>query len=262
MKKKQTTKTNETVAPSSFSQPYIDKAAAGLDQGRSAAQSIVDRYIPTTQSGIDYFGGVMRGDYLDGNPYLDQVLSRTNRDIRDNVGSAFSSAGRYSSGAHAGVLTDRIADNENRMRYQDYATERGYQQDAPIRMQGLIESALGMSQAPSQGYADSINSLVGKYATSNGTQQTRSSGGLLGTIAKIAQVAGTAAAMSDRRVKKDISLIEREPDGLGVYNYRYKWDADTDPLRTGVMADEVATLRPWALGPVQDGIATVNYGAL
>jgi hypothetical protein len=30
----------------------------------------------------------------------------------------------------------------------------------------------------------------------------------------------------------------------------------------GVMADEVAKLRPWALGPKRAGFATVNYGAL
>lgn len=67
---------------------------------------------------------------------------------------------------------------------------------------------------------------------------------------------------SERRVKRDIELLGREPDGLGRYHYRYIWDADDAPIRTGVMRDEVEQIRPWALGPIVGGVGTVNYGAL
>lgn len=261
-KKKTKTTSSETVAPSSYSQPYIDKAVAGLEPARAQSQGLVDRYLPQASQGIDYFGGVMRGDYLDGNPYLDKVLQRTNSDIRDSVGGAFSSAGRYGSGANAGVMADRIADNENRLRYQDYATERGYQMQAPGMQQGLIESTVGLPMIPANSYANGINGLLGKYMTSNGNSTSKSSGGLLGTIGQVAQIAGTAAMLSDRRTKKDIELIGREPDGLGVYDYRYNWEGDDTPIRRGVMADEVAELRPWALGPQWNGFSTVNYEAL
>ena len=50
-------------------------------------------------------------------------------------------------------------------------------------------------------------------------------------------------------------------DGLGVYRWNYIWD-DPSVRFEGVMADEVEALRPWALGPVINGYATVNYGAL
>ncbi len=50
-------------------------------------------------------------------------------------------------------------------------------------------------------------------------------------------------------------------DGLGVYRWNYIWDAP-DARQEGVMAEEVAELRPWALGPEIGGIKTVNYGAL
>lgn len=82
----------------------------------------------------------------------------------------------------------------------------------------------------------------------------------LGGVGKIASaVGGIASIFSDPRLKRDIELIEREPDGLGVYAFRYVMSK----VRVlGVMADEVAKLRPWALGPVRAGYATVNYGAL
>lgn len=71
---------------------------------------------------------------------------------------------------------------------------------------------------------------------------------------------GTALAIfSDPRLKTDIERIGTEPDGLGVYRYRYLWE---DEPREGVMADEVAALRPWALGPQVGGFATVRMDLL
>ena len=78
----------------------------------------------------------------------------------------------------------------------------------------------------------------------------------------IAAAGSAAAAASERRVKRDIELVGREADGLGRYHFRYIWDDDTAPLREGTMVDEVERLRPWALGPVVDGIRTVDYSKL
>jgi hypothetical protein len=91
---------------------------------------------------------------------------------------------------------------------------------------------------------------------SNGT----STGGGPSTIGSIAStVGGIASIFSDRRLKTDIEKIGEEADGLGIYRYRYHGQREHV---AGVMADEVAELRPWALGPVVAGFATVNYGAL
>jgi hypothetical protein len=109
-----------------------------------------------------------------------------------------------------------------------------------------------------QGSQASMNSGTGLASLiAQGGQRSR--GGQEGLLGYIAQAAGAAAAASDRRLKDDIELIEREPDGLGIYSYRYKGE---DEVRVGVMADEVAELRPHALGPVIEGYATVKYGEL
>ena len=94
--------------------------------------------------------------------------------------------------------------------------------------------------------------------TTQGTQTTRQSGGLLGDLLSVGSSIGSAAIMaSDRRLKRDIEPIGHLPSGLGVYSYRYVWDA---VKHIGVMADEVARLVPEALGPIVGGYATVDYG--
>lgn len=108
-----------------------------------------------------------------------------------------------------------------------------------------------------------LNTITGQTINSQGTNVSKSSGGLLGDILGAAASLGSAAiAKSERRVKRDIELLGRDDDGLGVYRYNYIWDDNDEMPRIGVMVDEVETLRPWALGPVVDGIRTVNYGAL
>lgn len=98
---------------------------------------------------------------------------------------------------------------------------------------------------------------AGQLVTSAGQ---RSQGGGPSTAGTIASLAGKAAAIfSDRRLKRNIERIGEFADGLGIYRFRYIMSKE---MVEGVMADEVAKLRPHALGPVRGGFATVNYGAL
>lgn len=62
---------------------------------------------------------------------------------------------------------------------------------------------------------------------------------MLGAAAGVA----TSKAMSDRRSKTNIRKLGELPDGLGVYLFEYKHGGGT---QIGVMADEVAELRPQA----------------
>lgn len=65
---------------------------------------------------------------------------------------------------------------------------------------------------------------------------------------------------SDIRLKRDILLVGRRSDGLGVYAYKYLW---SDEIHVGVMAQEVTLIRPAAV--VRDeltGYLAVNYGVL
>jgi hypothetical protein len=66
--------------------------------------------------------------------------------------------------------------------------------------------------------------------------------------------------VSDMRLKRDIVLVGRRSDGLGIYRFRYVW---SETVHVGVMAQEVALLHPDAV--VRDdltGFMAVNYTRL
>lgn len=108
-----------------------------------------------------------------------------------------------------------------------------------------------------------LGATSGQTVTTNETSTAKQPSGLLNSLISAgAQLGSALITKSERRVKRDIEQIGTLEDGLGVYNFRYIWDEDNAPLQTGVMVDEVEKLRPWALGPVVDGIQTVNYGEL
>lgn len=65
---------------------------------------------------------------------------------------------------------------------------------------------------------------------------------------------------SDIRLKRDVTLVARRSDGLGIYSYKYLW---SDDVYVGVVAQEVALIRPDAVArdPLY-GYLGVDYGRL
>lgn len=92
---------------------------------------------------------------------------------------------------------------------------------------------------------------------SNSTSNQNSIGGRPSLFGEIGSVAG--AFLSDRRLKTNIKKIDTFHDGLGIYEFNFM---GIPKKCKGVMADEVAKLRPWALGPTLAGYQTVKYGEL
>ena len=65
---------------------------------------------------------------------------------------------------------------------------------------------------------------------------------------------------SDMRLKRDIGLLARRGDGLGLYSFKYVW---SDTVHVGVMAQEVALLYPDAVRRDDlTGYMAVNYTRL
>lgn len=224
------------------------RVAPGAEQGIMGAQSLVNRNLS--------------GANLTANPYLDAILGRTRDDVAARVGDEFGSSGRFGSGMQGAILTREMADAENRMRYGDYAQERAYQQDAIGQAQNLMGGSQSLlnnaAELPWIG-VQAANGAVRQASNGYGTTTQTSSPAwgpmLLNAAASAAQ---SAAMASDRRLKRGIELIGRLRDGLGVYRWTYVWGEKAH----GVMADEVARLRPWALGPRVGGYATVEMGVL
>lgn len=276
--KKKTIQKNDPWAPA---QPYILKNLQQQDDVFNSSQpQLMDfakeqrdtygRVAPGAEAGItgaqDLVNRNLSGANLEGNPYLDAILSKTRENVAGSVNDQFGPAGRFGSGMHAAILARELADAENRARYQDYGVERGYQQDAI----GAAQNLMGGSQSLLNNAAElpwigvqAANGAVRQASGGYGTTTTTQKGSLGEMLMQIAAAGAQGAAMaSDRRLKMDIEKVGEEADGLGRYRYRYVTDDANAPLREGVMADEVAKLRPWALGPERNGFATVDYGAL
>jgi hypothetical protein len=64
---------------------------------------------------------------------------------------------------------------------------------------------------------------------------------------------------SDIRLKRDIVPVGRLTDGIGLYRYRYLW---SDTTYVGVMAQEVAAVKPEAVCQDADGYLRVDYAGL
>jgi len=120
----------------------------------------------------EYLTGTARGDYLNGSPYLDSIISKGAGDIANQTNNMFASGGRYGSGANQGVLSDSIAKYSNDLRNQNYQAERQNQLSAANALEsaqqgrfGLQNSALsgasGANQAASGIENQGINNVLG-----------------------------------------------------------------------------------------------------
>ena len=90
-------------------------------------------------------GDTLSGKYINNNPYLQDVINSTSRGVTDNFSktmrpqmdanmqrqNAFGGSGwQQSNNDMNASLAQQLADSEGQMRYNNYATERGYQNQA------------------------------------------------------------------------------------------------------------------------------------
>lgn len=175
---------------------------------------------------------------------------------------------------------------ENFRRSKDDALSRastdaltaGYSQAIGTRQQNLNEvaQALGGSQLTPVGSAgqpvDTANAYANQQAGINRQYQGDLAGYNAGVSGNNSMMGGLfslgAAAlpklitMSDRRLKRDITLVGELLPGVGWYSYHYVWDKLDAPRRNGVMADELERVVPDAVLYDPMGYAMVDYGRL
>lgn len=288
--KSKSTSSSVSGSAQKWAQPYAIGGASSVqsvfNQNQPGLQNLTktvqDDLVPSLlskyKSGLGNVGAanafssdVLSGKYLNGNPYLDDVIGRASGDVTSSVAGLFSGAGRYGSAAHQGVLADKIGELSSGLRYQNYATEMDRMGQAAQNAQNFntadISQALAAigagAELPYVGSSNLANSLGALF--SGGSSQSKSTqtqgGGFLGNLLSAGAQIGSAAIMaSSRHLKTKIKLLRRDPDGLGWYEFAYKRAPDT--MLTGVMADEVKALRPAAYIADFNGHEAVNYAAL
>lgn len=240
------------------------------------------------------YGG-SRQAILEGQLMKDQANARTNYVDSSNSAAYDNAQGQFNSDANRGLT----ADTTNAGLYEQMLSrmmgggaQLGQQaaQGSALNTQDIANlSATGATQhdinqagdsarygewlrsqsAPMDQYAQLMAILngtprdVSTTGTTTGTSTSKQQGSWLDTVLGLGQIAASAASsFSDPRLKKQVSLIERLANGLGIYRFRYLWERSSSPENIGVMADEVARIAPEALGPVVSGFLTVNYPKL
>lgn len=276
----------QTTGPSAQAMPYLTagsnalQSAYNANQGNSAAigsglnsafsglLSAAQNGTPATNAASDWATGLLKGSYAPSSD-LQSIIDSTNQSVGDEVNSLFSKSGQTGSSRQQGELARQLANNESSLKYQDYNNWQNRQAQA-------AQTALGLGSLGNQTYSTlgglgttaTTQPYLGAQMLSNGlgslwgnSQTTTASQGLGSSLLGLVGSLGGAAIgkYSDRRLKTDIEKLGELSDGLGIYAYRYR---GSDLPEWGVMADEVATLRPHALGPTVGGYQTVNYGAL
>ena len=97
----------------------------------------------------------------DSNPYLQNMLTASNRQINDKIGSSMSGAGRYGSGQHTDVAARAMAEASDPVLAQDYArrqqqmqTIAGGAQQAAGQWAQMMPTLDQAQLAPAQGLAN------------------------------------------------------------------------------------------------------------
>lgn len=213
-------------------------AGQNAQQNAQAANALASQ-VYGTQADLNQFNAGQANDLSQFNANLD--LNRYAQQL-----AAANQAGQLALGQGA----DNRANIETQMSLGDRLWEL-QNQNSPLN-QLLIQAGLLDPGV--------LDTLTGQTINSQGTSTSKQSGGLGSSILGGLFGLGSAAVgkYSDRRLKANVTKLGELDDGLGVYEYDYVWGEHD----IGVMADEVAELRPWALGPTVNGFATVNYGAL
>lgn len=206
---------------------YIKDAYGGqIGQGTGA-----NNYLSSLLTGTGDVGAANSG--LQGY-YANAGYAPAMRQLSQSITGQGAAAGILNSGSTAKALQSRGTEL-NQSFFNNYLQQ----------LAGL--SGLGLQ-------AGGLVANTGQKSTGNST------GGGPSTFGSIAStIGGIASIFSDRRLKRDIELVRREPDGLGIYAFRYIM---SKARALGVIAQEVAALRPWALGPMRAGYMTVRYDLL
>jgi len=93
-----------------------------------------------------YTQNVLGGQYLNGNPYLDNIVGQTADDVANRVNGAIGLAGRTGGDAHSQILARELANSENNLRYTDYNNQMS-------RMDQAAQNATSLAGAGNQGIA-------------------------------------------------------------------------------------------------------------
>lgn len=181
------------------------KISGITDQLAGLVPDLVSKYTngdPNLNAAKDYNLDVLNGKYLNSNPYLDDIVSQSENDARNQTAAALGTRGLTGGSAFGDIISRNVINAGNTLRYNDYNTERDRMGSAVGNAAGLsaaselplssLLSILQAQQMPVQtaaGAGSAISGLLGQYTN----QTVKSSPSLMDSIGQALNIGKTIA---------------------------------------------------------------------
>lgn len=121
-----------------------NQVVGGLRDKRLSTRA--DEIYNTSSASESNLQDAASGKYLSGaNPYLDDLINRSQRDAANEVAARFAKSGRYGSGNFAAATADATGRIATEARLQDYEQERARQMQANQQIDSAKMARLGLS---------------------------------------------------------------------------------------------------------------------
>ena len=227
------------------------------DAGIEAGSADIDL---STKRGIGLISDELansRGLRLTDSPIMNEagLLARSGEDQKANLIKSMRAGQATAALNHplavqqlqSGINLNTQSVASNAQQFQQELRQRAYQNRLALSGQ-TGQTGIGLS---------SIQGPRLNQPGQTGVSQTEGAGPNWGAIASGVGMAMFAA--SDRRLKDDYGVVGKTAGGIDLHVYRYKGEDATDPLRLGVMADDVEKVNPRAVFKHSSGYKVVDY---
>jgi len=236
---------------------YNQAAYSSIAAGEQAAQGQFGR-----QLGQGQFANQAAAQMYGQNAGMAQFNNQAaGQDYGQNLGAAqFGNQARQ-----AQFQQDMSAAQFANQARQQALQEQAYVQNEPLNQFNALMSSsqVGMPQGIQYTPSQVANTdVLGAYALQQQAQQAnaaRSAQQQSGLMSGLMSLGSAAIMASDVRVKTDLERVGELKPGIGLYSFRYLWGGGR---RVGVMAQEVAMVRPEAVTVGAGGMLGVDYGRL
>jgi hypothetical protein len=116
----------------------------------------------TAGSANNFYGDVINGKYMSGNPYIQNMLGQLDQSILGQVGSQFESGGRYGSGAYVDDLSKQLGNANMQVLYGNYADEMNRRMQAGQQAdQALAAQQNALNNSEQQQNNNAMQQLAG-----------------------------------------------------------------------------------------------------
>jgi hypothetical protein len=196
---------------------------------------------------------------------MNNDLSTSNSAVQGNYANAMQSAGYNNALRTSGY--QELANNatlQNAARQQSIQ-EQSYLRNMPLNDISALLGTTGGIQQPQFSGVPQLNMqapaldqyIQNQYQGNmqNYQMQMQQRNALIGAIGGMAGSLGSAAIMSDSRMKKNIVHVSTLPNGTPMYSFEY---IDTPGIQFGTMAQDVEHI-PGAVSELEGGIKMVDY---